>query len=168
MRYILYMAALMFSFACRRRGEPQKPVTPASIAIETKVDTVKVYRFEEFPTKLYKGKIAKVDVDNHPIAKNYRITVFSPPTTTRELAFAGHFAVAKFQHTLEKTGGLIVDLKNGEVYELPNYALGYSYKKDSRLLIVNPPRKDGKINTCRNCGTVYWLWDDSTRQFHRL
>lgn len=130
-------------------------------------DTSRTYEFSQFTVDTFQGREAKVDLKNNPLAKQYSLA-FLPPSSSSKLAFAGHFAVVRFQHSADKTGGLIVDLVDGEIYELPKCSKGYSYVKNSRLLLVNPPSKDGHTNECFSCQPQYWIWNDSAKSFSIL
>ena len=162
MRHHLLTFTLIIFLSCKNNSN-QKNIVTGSQTIPPS-DTAIVYRFSDFKVDTFNGKKATVDIEHNPLAKEHWLA-FLPPSTSSKLAFAGHFAIVRWQHTANAVGGLIVDLVNGDVFELPKCSLGYSYTKTSRLLIVNP---NGQGKDCYACKPEYWIWDDSLKVFSIL
>lgn len=158
-----YLFPLIIFISCNNGpGSKQKKIVDTPQAIHSS-DTVSVYRFSDFKVDTFKGKKATVDVRHNPLAVKYGLEY--PPNEISKLSFAGHFATFRFQHPANSIGGVIIDLVNGEIFELPKCTLGYSFTKTSRLLIVNP---NGHENECYSCKKEYWIWDDSVKVFRNL
>jgi hypothetical protein len=130
-------------------------------------DTANAYNFSDFKVGIFNGKKVRVDFKNDSLARQYWVS-FLPPTNSSTLAFAGHFAIVEWQHPSNSVGGLMIDLVSGKTYELPKCTLGYSYTKNSKLIILNPPNKNGQVISCYSCETQYWVWNDSTKVFSIL
>ncbi len=124
--------------------------------------------FAQYPSEtIYKGKIAAVDLESAPDARRFR-------TRLREGAkkgpnFAGHYALVELGCGTSCATLAVVDVKNGHVFfpefspvgfpslEEGNHLMdqyGISYRKDSRLLIVNGiPFDKHKV------GSYYYIWE---------
>ena len=164
MRHYLLTLTLTIFMSCKNGSDSnQKNIVTGSQSVRPS-DTARVYKFSDFKVDTFNGKKATVDVESNPLAKKHWLA-FLPPSTSSKLAFAGHFATVRWQHPANAVGGFIVDLVNGDIFELPKCTLGYSYTKTSRLLIVNP---NGQENDCYSCKSEYWIWDDSLKVFSIL
>jgi hypothetical protein len=130
---------------------------------ETKAPT-----FEQYPSEtIYKGKPAAVDLESAPDARRFR-------TVLREGAkkgpnFAGHYAIVEWGCGTSCATIAVVDVKKGHVFFPKISPLGFpgleegnqlmdqygtSYRKDSRLLIVNGiPSNKNKV------GSYYYIWE---------
>jgi len=162
----LYLLTLIIFASCKNGADSNKKTVVDSPQIVQSSDTGKVYTFSDFKVDTIKGKIAIPKFESNPLAHKYGLNY--PPSGVEKLDFAGHFAIVRFQHPADDIGGVMVDFVNGDIFELPKCTLGYSYTKTSRLLIVNPPSKNGQENNCYYCKTQYWIWDDSTKVFKDL
>lgn len=80
----------------------------------------------------------KLDFSNYEFKKMYR-TATKDDVDENGVNFAGHFCFAYWGCGSPCKLSAVVDLKTGKVYNGLPSGIGYSFKKDSRLLIVNPP-----------------------------
>lgn len=60
--------------------------------------------------------------------------------------FAGHFCFAYWGCGSNCKMGAVIDMKTGIVYNGINASSGYRFKKDSKILVVNPPDSFGWYN----------------------
>jgi hypothetical protein len=157
MRSILLLC-LVFT-CCKKNSKPVSLATDLGIIKKS----LSVPRFADYSVDTLTGRTAPVD-NTDPVVKRHEF-VFLSPNNNSKLAFAGHFAVIRWQHASNSIGGLIVDLTDGKAYELPKCTTGYKYTKTSRLLIVNP---NSTKETCYTCATEYWVWDDTKKEFTRI
>jgi len=81
------------------------------------------------------------------------------------LNFAGHYCFAYWGCGSPCQMSAVVDLKTGLVYDGPSAGYGYQFKRNSRLLVVNP---DDPHTGCAGCTTEYWIWDDHHKKFLQL
>jgi len=120
--------------------------------------------FEDFPVDtIYKGTKAPIDYKGNPTASLYR-TVITYGYKRDSLNFAGHYCLVGWMCGAPCQDGVIIDLINGKVYNIPNASQGYVYKKDSRMLIVNPPDSTGYAMHPLVRPEI-WIWDEITKKF---
>jgi len=125
--------------------------------------------FEDFKVEeIYIGRIAPIDYTSNKTAKLYRSTIreaYKNSTPT----FGGHYCMAEWGCGSPCHAGAIVDLKTGKVYDTPAGAIRYDYKKDSRMIIVNPPDTTGfYLESCLYCIPEIWVWDETKKEFKKL
>ena len=80
----------------------------------------------------------KLDFSNYEYKKMY-VTATTDDVKQNGVNFAGHFCFAYWGCGSPCMLSAVVDLKTGKIYNGLPSAIGYSFKKDSRLIIVNPP-----------------------------
>ena len=92
-------------------------------------------QFEDFPvTTVYKGPHAPVDLSSNPEAATYR-------TRLREGAkkppnFAGHYVLVDWGCGTQCAVYMMVDAKNGSVFDAPQALMGAEYRVNSSLFIA--------------------------------
>jgi len=80
------------------------------------------------------------------------------------LNFAGHYCFVYWGCGSECQDAAIVDLKKGIVYHAVTASVGYDFKRNSRLVIVNP----GQTDSCAFCTPEYWVWNDKKKAFKKI
>jgi hypothetical protein len=80
----------------------------------------------------------KLDFSNYEYKKMF-ITRTQEEVSSKGVNFAGHFCFVYWGCGSPCQMSAVVDMKTGKVYNGINASNGYEYRKDSRLLIVNPP-----------------------------
>ncbi|MCU4189185.1 hypothetical protein M9Q43_08420 [Flavobacterium sp. HXWNR29] len=60
---------------------------------------------------------------------------------------------------------VIIDRRTGKIYDAPNSELGYKFKADSRMLIVNPPDSLGFYDDCSYCIPKIYILNEQTKKF---
>lgn len=96
-------------------------------------------RFSSYKVKsTFKGKPAPVVLRGNPTARRFRTALREG--TRKGPNFAGHYTVVEWGCGTECQQMAIVNAKTGHVY-IPDFALslGADYRRDSSLLIANPP-----------------------------
>ncbi len=96
------------------------------------------FDFSDFKVEVVDVDQNEVDFSTEPEAESFRTRI--EDTVRGGVNFAGHYAYAEWGSGTNYSAGAIVDLKNGEIVEfgLVN-SHGADFKRDSRLLIINPP-----------------------------
>jgi hypothetical protein len=96
-------------------------------------------RFEDYGvSEVFQGRPAPVDLRSNPDALRFK-------TELREGAakgpnFAGHFTVVSWGCGTSCQSIMLVDASSGRVMRSPLVSeLGQDFRKDSRLLVLNPP-----------------------------
>lgn len=80
----------------------------------------------------------KLDFSNYEYKKEY-ITVTKEGVKEHGINFAGHYCFVYWGCGSPCKLSAVVDLNTGKVYDGISSGIGYSFKKDSRLMVVNPP-----------------------------
>lgn len=102
--------------------------------------------FEDYPSKgTFKQKLASIDYKSHKIAREYK-TVITDQYKSEGVNFAGYYCLATWGCGAPCAGCAIVDSRTGKVYPGPTSSIGYSYRMNSRMLIVNPPDENGYVS----------------------
>jgi len=119
---------------------------------------------------IYSGRLALVNFKSNSTARVYR-TRISEEYKQNGVNFAGHYSFAYWGCGSPCTGCAIVDVRTGKVYSGPDSGFGYNFRKESKLLIVNP--KDTVSNSGQNpWDVVYkeelWVWIDKSKKFIKL
>jgi len=127
--------------------------------------------FNHYKVKsIYSGKISRINFKSNPIARVYS-TRISEDYKQNGVNFAGHYSFVYWGCGSPCTGCAIVDVKTGKVYLGPDSELGYSFVKESKLLIVNP--KDTVSNSGQNPWDIIyqeeiWVWREKIKKFIKL
>ena len=117
----------------------------------------KLPKFEDFPaTEFSNNKNIVVDINSDPIGRMYR-TALRYSVGIIGINFAGKYSVAQWGCGSTCQDGAIVDADTGHVYPLPSLMVtGFEARKDSRLLIQNPPIMKGNWRDWYQMR--YWEW----------
>lgn len=122
--------------------------------------------FEDYTTPhIYKGNHAVIKLNSHELARQYK-TIITETYYKEGLNFAGHYCFIWWGCGSPCKGSAVVDLKTGDVYEGPTSSLGYEFKKNSRMIIINPPDSSGFFDDCAFCHPEIWIWDEDAKKFH--
>jgi hypothetical protein len=105
----------------------------------------KCHKFEDFPAEIYDKKLPPPDFNNNPFASDKEYVDFITEGCEKYgINFGGHFTIlgkscgacCSFVFMVDRQNGRILDIKaNG--YDEEDGAYGYTYQKDSKLLIAN-------------------------------
>jgi hypothetical protein len=80
----------------------------------------------------------KLDFTQYEYKKMF-ITRITTEVNEKGFNFAGHYSFVYWGCGSACKLSAVVDIKTGKVYKGPSGGIGYSFKKDSKILIVNPP-----------------------------
>lgn len=97
--------------------------------------------FAKYPaTTVFRGKPVAVDLSSHKEARTFRTRLREAVKEAKGANFAGHMIVATWGCGTSCQMIALIDARNGKVYFAPDPAnLGVDFRRDSRLLVVNPP-----------------------------
>ncbi len=112
-------------------------------------------------------KKAQIDYHSNPTAKQFK-TRITNDYKKKGINFAGHYSFIFWGCGSPCQTSVIVDSKNGKVYDGPAAAIGYNYCKNSNLLIVNPKDTTGFFVDCPYCIEEKWLWNERKKRFDKL
>lgn len=82
--------------------------------------------------------------------------------------FAGHYTLVFWGCGSPCKISMIIDRLTGKIYESPTSSLGYEFKSDSRMLIVNPPNENGFYDDCIYCKPIVYVFDEKNKKFDEL
>ena len=112
-------------------------------------------------------KHADLDLKSNKGANNYRTRLregYSADTAN----FAGHYTFVYWGCGSPCLSSMVIDRKTGKIYDSPDAALGYDFRVDSRMIIVNPPDTDGFYADCFYCKPIIYIFDEQTKTFNEL
>jgi hypothetical protein len=80
----------------------------------------------------------------------------------KDVNFGGKYIIIEWGCGTECQTGAVIDVSTGKIYELPTSEWGREYRKDSLLLVVNPPSKDEAENERPDWAyPAYYLWTEN-------
>lgn len=124
--------------------------------------------FSHFPaSSTFSGQAAPLDYESNRRAKRFE-TVITSAYEDHEIDFGGYYVFTRWGCGSSCQQSVLVDLRDGHVYDGPPASLGYEYQFDSRLLIVNPPDSTGFIADCPYCLPKLWIWNEEIKKFEKI
>lgn len=122
--------------------------------------------FDDFKVKaIDHKKYTDLDLKSNKRANNFRTRLregFKADTAN----FAGHYTFVYFGCGSPCQASLVIDRKTGKVYDSPSASLGYDFRVDSKMLIVNPPDTSGFYDYCSYCKPIIYIFDEQTKTFN--
>ena len=108
---------------------------------------------------------AELNLNSNKFARNFRTRLregYSADTAN----FAGHYTFVYWGCGSPCQSSLLIDRQTGKVYDSPCASLGYDFRVDSRMLIVNPPDTNGFYDDCFYCKPIIYIFDEKTKTFN--
>jgi hypothetical protein len=123
----------------------------------------------------YDGVKAPIDYKSHEYGRLYRTTI-TEMYHEKGVNFGGHYCFVKWGCGSPCKQSVIVDVQTGRIYDGPASSLGYEYRADSRMIIVNSlgddidmyQPKPGYYLNCPYCIPEIWVWDEKLKKFEQL
>jgi hypothetical protein len=110
---------------------------------------------------------AKPDLNSHKLGQKFRSAISEEYKNDKSL-FAGHYSLAYWGCGSPCQMSVIVDKRNGKIYDSPTASLGYKFQKNSRMLIVNPPDSLGYYyKDCAYCKPEIYILNEATKKFEK-
>jgi hypothetical protein len=149
-----------------------------SLAVQFPVTAQKrAPRFEDFRTKVWRGKIAPLNLQSHPLARKYR-TLIREQMRDAGVNFAGHYTVASMGCGTGCSITAIVDARTGNAYfpkqltawtgivgdyDPPDNEDPWTYHSTSRLLRAIGRENIGEVSEERYgpSGIYYYEWKNN-------
>jgi hypothetical protein len=120
--------------------------------------------FQDYSVDTFKGEKSLINYGSNLTARRFK-KVITQTYNDSGVMFGGHFSFVRWGCGTSCINGAIVDLRDGKVYDLPGATVDYSFRKDSRLLLVNPPDASGYYEDCGYCEPELWVWNDTRKEF---
>lgn len=123
-------------------------------------------RFSDFPAKITNNQIkAPIQSSSNPLAKEYRTAIST--AYGRGVNFGGHYTFVEWGCGTECQFSVLVDVNTGIVYDGTDGSLGYEFRKNSRMIIVNPPDSTGFYENCGYCVPLIYIWNEKNKKFEQ-
>jgi len=173
MNRLLSIVALLLFFSCRSKETNNAVVPVPDKPTTAKVDTVRREKFivsiqyDKYSVDTFTGKRAAINYSSNMTARRFRSAI-NWSIDKFGMNFAGHYNLARWGCGTSCQNGAITDLQTGRVYDIPTASLDYEFRKDSRLLVVNPPDSTGYYDYCRYCEPELWVWNEKKKKFEKL
>ncbi|WP_447951051.1 hypothetical protein [Chryseobacterium koreense] len=122
--------------------------------------------FQDFKVKqIDHSRKVELDFKSNKDAKSFKTKLregFNADTAN----FAGHYTFVYWGCGSPCQSSMLIDRQTGKIYDSPSAALGYEFRADSRMLIVNPPDANGFYDDCPYCKPVIYIFDELTKKFN--
>ncbi|WP_395048495.1 hypothetical protein [Flavobacterium sp.] len=124
--------------------------------------------FNDFPVnKLPITKNVKLDLESLKEANEFR-TRLQEAFKTDTINFAGHYTFVFWGCGSPCKISMVIDRLTGKIYESPTSSIGYEFKSDSKMLIVNPPNEKGFYDDCIYCKPIIYVFNEKNKIFEEL
>jgi len=107
---------------------------------------------------------AQIKRSSNPLAQEYR-TRISEAYIHDGINFGGHYCFAYWGCGSDCQASALVDLNTGVVYTGPDADGGYEFKKNTRMLIVNPPHYNGFYHDLPYDEPQIFIWNEKHKKF---
>lgn len=125
--------------------------------------------FEDFAVDSVDHNItAPLDLSSHKLGQLYR-TIIKGNYNEIGVNFAGHFCLASWGCGSSCYESVVVDTRTGKISDGISSAWGYDFRKESKMIIVNPPDSNGMYDESPIYGgpRVY-VFDEATKTFELI
>ena len=123
-------------------------------------------RFSDFPGKTTSNQIkAPIKRSSNPLAREFRTAINT--AYAKGVNFGGHYTFVEWGCGNPCQMSVVIDVNTGIVYDGVDGPLGYDFRKNSRMLIVNPPGSDGFYPNCDYCVPLIYIWDEKNKKFDK-
>jgi hypothetical protein len=173
MNRLLFIVAFIVFFSCHSKEANNNAFAVRDTPNISKVDTVrrekfsKPIQFDKYRVDTFSGKLTAIDYSSNKTARRFRSAI-NWSIDQYGMNFAGHYNLARWGCGTSCQSGAITDLKTGGVYDIPTASLDYEFRKDSRLIVVNPPDSTGYYDYCSYCEPELWIWNANKKKFEKL
>lgn len=122
--------------------------------------------FDDYKVNVENVK-AKLQLNSHKLGKQFRTAIRECYNNSENL-FAGHYTLATWGCGSPCQMNVLIDRRTGKIYDAPDSSVGSEYKKDSRMLIINPPEEENYYyNDCIFCKPEIYILDEKTKKFEK-
>lgn len=172
---VFFIFALTFCGCKQYKGTDTKEVKsiPEQASKKTYFERIKFvskYKFEQFPVNKIGNKNPglKLNTKQSSFSKRFK-TMINQSFEKEPINFAGKYVLNYWGCGSPCQVGIAINAENGKLIELPSAGGGYEYRKDSRLLVLNPPDSlDYYIKDCEWCKPELYLLDTIKNSFIKL
>lgn len=170
---ILALSILLMSCSDKEKHLKETEVTheTATPKLQKKEDKTELLKFEpnisfsDFEVTIENVK-AEVDLNSNKSGTKFKTAIKREYDNVKSL-FAGHYTLAYWGCGSPCQMSVIIDRRDGKIYDSPTASLGYKFEKDSRMLIVNPPDSLGYYDKCSYCKPEIYILNEKTKKFEQ-
>lgn len=146
-------------------GDSNKRLTAENVRVKLKFKPYII--FDDVPAKLESlATRAAIQYSSHKWAHQFR-TIITEAYKEKGLNFGGHYCFAYWGCGSDCQISILVDLRTGIVYEGPDSGSRYIFRKDSRLLIADPPDSAGFYNRHNRGEPRVYVWNENQKTFEQ-
>jgi hypothetical protein len=125
-------------------------------------------RFSDFTVNVEDGhQKAPIRYSSNPLAKQFKTRITKTYKSTG-VNFGGHYCFVDWGCGSPCQQSVLVDVNTGIVYDAPDGSLGYLFKRNSRMIIVNP--LDSAEFYLINVGyeqPLIYIWSEKSKKFEQ-
>lgn len=122
--------------------------------------------FDDFKVSIENVK-AKLDLNSHELGRQFKTAIRESYNDTENL-FAGHYIFATWGCGSPCQMNVLIDKRTGKIYDAPDSSVGSEFKKDSRMLIINPPEEGNYYyNGCIYCKPEIYVLNEKSKKFEK-
>lgn len=122
--------------------------------------------FDDFKVSIENVK-TKLDLNSHKLGRQFR-TAIRENYNDSENIFGGHYTFATWGCGSPCQMNVLIDRRTGKIYDAPDSSVGSEFKKDSRMLIINPPEETNYFyNNCAYCKPEIYILNEITKKFEK-
>jgi hypothetical protein len=174
MKNLLILAFSILLMSCNGREKHLKKIAVPTAAPKASVKQAKsgFVKFEPHSSfsdfrVLIEDASAEPGISSHGLGRKYRTTIREEYKNPKSL-FAGHYSLIYWGCGSPCQMSVIVDRRDGKIYDSPAASVGYEFQKDSRMLLVNPPDSLGNyIEDCPYCIPEIYVLNERTKKFEQ-
>jgi len=111
-------------------------------------------------------KYADLDLKSNKDANKFK-TRLSEGYSSDSANFAGHYTFVYWGCGSPCQSSLLIGRRTGKIYDSPGASLGYDFRVESKMLIVNPPNTNGFYDDCFYCKPIIYIFDEQTKTFKK-
>jgi len=141
---------------------------------DSTIDETKIYTswqkfepfvyFDDFKVPIEKNKKQKLDLESNSDGKSYSTNIRNA-YKNENANFAGHYTFLYWGCGSTCAHSKIINRRNGKIYDAPETMLGYDFRPNSRMLVVNPPDSSGYFENSHLCRPEIYILDELTHKF---
>jgi len=120
--------------------------------------------FDDFPVDSVEAGRKSLDFSTNKEAYQFR-TRIRDAYNTKSANFAGYYTFVSWGCGSPCQDAVIVDRRTGYIYDAPPASLGYDFRLNSRMLIVNAPDSLGFYVDCVYCKPLIYILDEDSKRF---
>ena len=147
---------IVFLLACLSELPTRLPEPPAAYprANRQGLDALFKSHSTKITHKKLQGKLSPVS-----FKKFYNFRTRIRRAAKKKVNFGGRYRLVFWGCGTECSSGVLINLANGRIFQLPTAEWGYEFRPDSLLLAENPPSNKAGVNRPDYAWPVYHHWN---------